>query len=128
MRVSQDVRANVAQFYFLAIYSRNCRTLFAIFSYLYRKFVAHCGSRKLNCDGSANGSRRVRDTMTLRLFCEEFCRIKILDMFKIFANRSRPVRDSCDDIANPCERFTTVLRLVCELNRKTVTNSRMPMS
>ena len=36
------------------------------YSYLYRKFVAHCGSRKLNCDGSANGSRRVRDT------CDDF--------------------------------------------------------
>ena len=78
------------------------------------------------------GLRMVRDgfethAMTLRLFCEEFCRIKILDMFKFFANRSRPVRDSCEDIANPCERFTIVLRLVRELNRKTVANSRMPV-
>ena len=78
------------------------------------------------------GLRIVRDgfethAMTLRLFCEEFCRIKILDMFKIFANRSRPVRDSCEDIANLCERFTTVLRLVREMNRKTVANSHMPV-
>ena len=66
MWVSHDVRANVAQFYFLALYSRNCRSLFANYSYLYPKLVAHCGSRKLNCDRSANGSRRVRDT------CDDF--------------------------------------------------------
>ena len=31
-------------------------------NYSYRIFVALCGSRKLNCHGSAKGSRRVRDT------------------------------------------------------------------
>ena len=128
MRVSHDVRANVVQFYFLAIYSRNCRSLFAIYSYLYRKFVAHCGSRKLNCDGSANGSRQVRDT------CDDFAIVlrgvlshKNFGHVQNFRKRSRPVRDSCEDIANPCERFTTVLRLLRELNRKTVANSRMPV-
>ena len=56
------------------------------------------------------GLRMVRDgfsthAMTLQLFCEEFCRIKILDMFKIFANRSRPVCDSCEDIASGSRQF-----------------------
>ena len=67
-------------------HSCECLTTFArmslsfIFSQFTRETVAvcsqfiliciasssHCGSRKLNCDGSANGSRRVRDT------CDDF--------------------------------------------------------
>ena len=54
----------------------------------------HYDCRKLNCEGSSTSSRQVRDrfetpAMTLRLFGEEFCRIKFLNMFKIFANRLR---------------------------------------
>ena len=122
MRVSHDVRTNVAQFYFLAIYPRNCPVC-SQFILICIANSSHCGPRKLNCDGSANGSRWVRDT------CDDFAIVLrgVLDMFKIFANRSRPVRDSCENIENPCERSTTVLRLVRELNRKTVANSRMPV-
>ena len=62
-RDTWDVRANVAQFYFLATYSRNCRSLFAIYSYLYRKFVAlWLAETKLRwvCEWFATGSRHMR--------------------------------------------------------------------
>ena len=67
------------------------------------------------------GLERVRDglathAMAFRWFCDEYCRKKDLDMFKFL----RTVRDSCEDFVNPCERFTTVSRLVGEFNRKTV--------
>ena len=87
--------ACLAQFYFLAIKPPNCLIYVAIYSHLYRIFVALCGSRKLNCNVSAKGSRRrVRDgfatyAMTWRLFCEDFCRTKSITCLKL----SRTVRD-----------------------------------
>ena len=46
--------------------------------------------------------RRVGDgfatyAMTWRRFCDEFCRTKMCFMFKTLANRSRRVRDACDE-------------------------------
>ena len=55
VRVSRDSRANVAQLYFLAIKSPNGLIYVAIYSHLYRIFVALCGSRKLDYDVSAKG-------------------------------------------------------------------------
>ena len=57
--------------------------------------------------------RRVDDgyaiyAMTWRRFCEDFCRTKKYYMFKTLANRSRQVRDACEDFAIPCQRFATV--------------------
>ena len=57
--------------------------------------------------------RRVGDgfanyAMTWRGFCDDFCRTKKYCMFKTLANRSRRVRDACEDFAIPCERFATV--------------------
>ena len=116
MRVSPDVRANVAQFYFLAIYSRNCRSLFAIYFYLYRKFVAYCGSRKLNCDGFANGSRRVRDT------CDDFAIVlrgvlshknfgHVQSFRKPFATSSRLLRGYCEPLRAVHDSFETSSRI-----------------
>ena len=108
VRVSHDVRANLNQF------------CFSKWSYLCRIFVALCRSRKLPCEvfanvceGRATGWRRVGDefatyAMTWRRFCDDFCRIKKYYMFKALANRSRRVRDACEDFATPCERFETV--------------------
>ena len=67
-----------------------CRNLFALHSYIY---VSHIGrivwivESKLRCV--------CQEFPTWPLFCEDFCRIKILDMFKTFVNCSRPVCDSC---------------------------------
>ena len=69
---------------------------------------------RLNCEGSATSSRRVRDTrVTLRLFCEEFCRIKFLNMFKIFATSLRHLAT----LGNTCEQITNHWRLFrdCEV-------------
>ena len=65
-----------------------------IYSHLYFIFVALCGSRKLNCNVSAMGSRRFRDgfalhSMTWQLFCEDFCCKKSITCLKL----SRTVRD-----------------------------------
>ena len=62
---------------------------------------------------SAKGWQRVRDgfatyVMTWRRFCDDFCCTKNYYMFKTLANRSRRVRDACDDFAIPCERLATV--------------------
>ena len=48
--------------------------------------------------------------MTWRRFCDDFCRTKKYYMFKTLANRSRRVRDACEDLkfAIPCKRFATV--------------------
>ena len=78
------------------------------------------------------GPQRVRDgfaahAMALQLFCEYVCRINFLDLFKMFTNSLRYVHDSCEDFANPRERFTTVKRLVRELNYKTVPNPSHPI-
>ena len=123
MQVSHDVRANVAQFYFLAIYSQNCRSLFAIYSYLYRKFVAHCGSRKLNCDGSANGSRRVRDT------CNDFSIVlrgilshknfgHVQNFRKPFTTSSRLLRRYCEPLRAVHDSFETSSRIESQNSRE----------
>ena len=101
--MSRDSRANVAQF--------NCsRNQVAKWSYLYRHlfaFVLHIRHIVFNCDASAKGSRVIH-ALTWRLFCEDFCRTKKYYMFKTSVNRSRPVRDPCEDFAILCERFATV--------------------
>ena len=56
VRVSCNSRANVSQFLFLAIKLPNGLIYVAIYSHLYCIFAALCGSRKLNCNVSANGS------------------------------------------------------------------------
>ena len=38
--------------------------------------------------------------MTLRLFCEEFCHIKFLNMFKYFRDYFAPLGDTCEEIRN----------------------------
>ena len=46
--------------------------------------------------------------MTWRRFCDDFCRTKKYYMFKTLANRSRRVRDACEDFEIPYEHFATV--------------------
>ena len=82
-------------------------------SYLCRIFVALCRSQKVPCDVFAKGWQRVGDgfatyATTWRRFCDDFCRTKKYYMFKTLANRSRRVRDACEDFAISCERFATV--------------------
>ena len=64
--------------------------------------------------------------MTWRRFCDDFCRTKKYYMFKTLANRSRRVRDACEDFAIPCERFATVRDGLRESIRKPIANSSHP--
>ena len=74
MRVSYDSRETFVRV------THDSRLTFVLWSYLCRRlfaFIALCGSQKLNCGVSANGSRRPRDgfaihAITWRLFCEDF--------------------------------------------------------
>ena len=81
---------NVNQVYFLALKSRYGLIYVTVYSRLYRIFVALCGLRCV-CDGFATHA------MTWRLFCEDFCRIKFVNMFKTFAE-SRCMRGLCDSM------------------------------
>ena len=45
--------------------------------------------------------------MTLRLFCEEFCRIKLLNMFKIFATSLRQLATHARKLRITGNCFTT---------------------
>ena len=104
VRVSHDVRANFNQFI-----SRN--------GLIYVAYLWHCADRgiflAMCLRTSAKGWRQVGDgfatyAMTCRRFCDDFCHTKKYYMFKTLANRSRRVRDACEDFTIPCERFPTV--------------------
>ena len=108
VRVSHDSRANVTQFYFLAIKSPNGLIYVAIYSHLNRIFVALCGSRKLNCDVSAAGSLLVHNgfethAMTWRLFL----RGKKYYMFKLLL----PLRRLFDTMRTFCDSLETTSRI-----------------
>ena len=49
--------------------------------------------------------------MTLRPFCEEFCRIKFLNMFKIFATTLRLLATHARKLRITGDCFETALRL-----------------
>ena len=105
VRRSCDVRANFDQFYFsqlslemVLFMSHTCRNV-------------QIAETSLRC--VCVRLRRVGDgfatyAMTWRRFCDDFCRTQKYYMFKTSANRSRRVRDACEDSAIPCERFATV--------------------
>ena len=57
--------------------------------------------------------------MTLLLFCEEFCRIKFLNMFKIFATTLRHMRGNYESLA--------ALRPTRDVCRQLSQNSRSPV-
>ena len=69
--------------------------------------------------------RRVGDgfatySMTWPRFCDDFCRTKMYNMFKTFANSTRPVRDACEDFAMPCERLATFSRIDSQNSRELI--------
>ena len=82
-------------------------SLFAFVSHICR--IVQIAETKLRCvcEGSR---RRVCDACddSRRLFCDDLCRTKKYYMFETFANRTRPVRDACEDFAVSCERLATV--------------------
>ena len=105
VRVSHDVLANCNQFFFSQL------------SLKMVLFMSHCADRgnflAMRLRTFAKGWRGVRDgfatyAMTWQQFCDVFCRTKKYYMFKTLANRSRQVRNACEDFAIPCERFATV--------------------
>ena len=104
VRVSYNVRANFNQFYF----SQISLEMVLFMSHMCR--IVQIAESSLRCvcerlrrvgDRFVTGSRHMR-------FCDDFCRTKKYYMFKTLANRSRRVRDACEDFVMPCERFATV--------------------
>ena len=118
MRRSCDCLTTFARTLLSLIYSQCCREVshlcrnwFAIQSYLSRKYVMF----QNDCDLIARDRRQVRDgfetpAMILQLFCEEFCRIKFLNMFNIFATTLRHLAH----MRGNYESLATVSRLLCE--------------
>ena len=125
-------------------HSCECLTTFArislsfIFSQFTRETVAVCsqfiliciansshivGSRKLNCDGSANGSRRVRDT------CDDFAIVlrgvlshknfgHVQNFRKPFATSSRLLRGYCEPLRAVHDSFETSSRIESQNSRE----------
>ena len=118
--MSRDIRASVAQCYFVAITSSNvvfvshniCRILWIA------EYNLRCACERLRRVGDGFATH----AMTWWLSGEEFCRINFLNMSKTFANHSRPVCDACEDLAMPCDGFATVLArtLVNESRKKLI--------
>ena len=118
-RVSHDVRANFSQFYFSQL---------GLEMVLFMSHICHivqiaknslryvCERLGRVCDGF------VTYAMTWRQFCDDFCCTKKYYMFKTLANRSRQVRDACEDFAIPCERFATVWRIDSQTHHELVTS------
>ena len=105
MRVSHDVRANFDQFLFSQL------SLEIVLFMLHICHIVQIAETSLRC--VCERLRRVGDgfatfVMTSRRFCDDFCGTKKNYMFKTLANRSRRVRDACNDFAIPCEHFATV--------------------
>ena len=135
MRRSCDCLTTFARTSLSLIYSQCCREVshlcrnwFAIQSYLSRKYVMF----KNDCDSIARGRRQVRDgfetpAMTLRLFCEEFCRIKFLNMFKIFATTLRHLATHARKLRITGDCFETALRATRDVCRQLSQNSRSPV-
>ena len=109
VRVSHDVSANFNQFYFsqlsleMVLFMSHICCIVQI-----AKSSLRCVCKRLRrvSDGFATGF--VTYAMTWRRFCDDFCRTKKYYILKTLANRSRRVRDACEDFAIPCERFATV--------------------
>ena len=103
--MSHDVRANFNQFYF----SQLSLEMALFMSHIYR--IVQIAETSLRC--VCERLRRVGEgfatyAMTWRPFRDDFCRTKKYYMFKTLANRSRRVRDACEDFAILCKRFVTV--------------------
>ena len=104
--------------------SQLCRNWFAIQSYLSRKYVV----LQNDCDEIARGRRQVRKgfetpAMTLRLFC----RIKFLNMFKIFATILRHLATHARILRITGDCFETALRPTRDVCRQLSQNSRSPV-
>ena len=135
MRRSCDFLTTFARTSLSLIYSQCCREVshlcrnwFAIQSYLSRKYVMF----QNDCDQIARGRRQVRNgfetsAMILRLFCEEFCRIKFLNMFKIFATTLRHLATHARKLRITGDCFETVLRATRDVCRQLSQNSRSPV-
>ena len=121
VRVSHDVRANFNQFYF----SQLSLEMVLFMSHICR--IVQIAETPLLHVCVCERPRRVgygfaTYAMTWRWFCDDFCRTKKYYMFKTLANRSRRVRDACEDFAIPCERFATFRESI----RKPIANSSHP--
>ena len=135
MRRSCDYLTTFARTSHSLIYSQCCRELshlcrnwFAIQSYLSRKYVLF----QNDSDQIARGWRQVHDgletpAMTLRPFCEEFCRIKFLNMFKILATTLRHLATRARELRITGDCFETALRPTSDVCRQLSQNSRSPV-
>ena len=108
------------------IFSQFTRETVAVCSQFIHICIAnssHCGSRKLNCDGSANGSRRVRDT------CDDFAIVlrgvlshknfgHVQNFRKPFATSSRLLRGYCAPLRAVHDSFETSSRIESQNSRE----------
>ena len=83
---------------------------------------------KLICEGSATGSRRVRDTR------DDFATIlrgilshKIFEHVQNFRKPFATLCDTSEEIANHCDSFKSALRRTRECKSQAVANSRIPV-
>ena len=76
-------------------------------------------------DKFATVSRHPRST--LRPFCEEFCRIEFLNMFKIFATALRHLATHAKTLRITGDCFETPLRDTSDVCRQLSQNSRSPV-
>ena len=65
--------------------------------------------------------------MTLRPFCEEFCRIKFFNMLKIFATTLRHLATHARKLRITGDCFETALRPTRDVCRQLSQNSRSPV-
>ena len=135
MRRSCDCLTTFPKTSLRLIYSHCCHKMshlcgywFAIQSYLSRKYFVF----QNDCDLIAGGRRQVRDgfeipAMTLRPFCEEFFRIKFLNMLKIFVTTLRHLATYARKLRITDDCFRTALRPTRDVCRQLSQNSRSPV-
>ena len=73
------------------------------------------------------GDKFATPAMTLRSNCEEFCRIKFLNMFKIFATTLRHLATLARKLRITGDCFETALRPSHDVCRQLSQNSRSPV-
>ena len=124
-----DVRQNIAWFNLLVILSRIVSFMSQLVRNLFLFISQICRVPKLlrlNCEGLATSSRRVRDTRDdfVRPICEEFCFIKFLNMFKMFATTLRHLATHARKLKMTDDCFKTALRPTRDVCRQLSQNSR----
>ena len=135
MRRSCDCLTTFARTSLSLIYSQCCREVshlcrhwFAIsLIYLANMLCSKMIATKLRGVGDKFATGFETPAMTLRPFCKEFCRIKFLNMFKIFATTLRHLATHARKLRIIGDCFETALRPTRDACRQLSQNSRSPV-